>query len=157
MTQQADPLALSPFMFGEAFFAGAVAMQRQIAEGMLAVFDAAADAMRDSLRATAAFAHDIGNAQTPAEAAAAGFAWLQGRAERATTRFSALPRVAPATSGRPHASESLAPLATAMRRAPVVPQAETRMQPKPPAGKLHGAVPTVLPKTPKKPARTGAK
>src|SRR6185369_6447912 len=83
MTQPADSPTLSPFMFGEVFFAGAVAMQRQIAESIMTVFDAVADAMSDSLHATAALAHGIGNAQRPSEAAAAGAAWFQGRVEKA--------------------------------------------------------------------------
>ena len=65
MSHQAD--ALSPFLFGEAFLAGAAALQQQIAEGMLAVFDAVADAVSDSLRANAHLAHDIGSAQTPVD------------------------------------------------------------------------------------------
>jgi hypothetical protein len=160
MTNQSDSLALSPLMFGEAFFAGAAAMQRQIAEGMMAVFDAVADAMSDSLRATAALAHDIGNAEKPSDVAAAGIAWFQGRVERATTWWRALFERVPFPSSTPTAAApepKALPAPAAVKRAPVLPQPEPSIASKPPAGKLRRAAPVVVDKAPKKTARPAAK
>jgi hypothetical protein len=160
MTQQADSLTLSPFMFGEVFFAGAVAMQRQIAESIMTVFDAVADAMSDSLHATAALAHGIGNAQRPSEAAAAGAAWFQGRVEKALSWWWTLAKrqAHPAHGSAVKSPEPAAlPAPPAARSAPVVPQVETTIATKPPAGKLRQAPPAVIHKLPKKPARPASK
>ena len=153
MSHQADSFALSPFAFGEMFFAGAAAMQQQIAEGMMAVFDAVAEAMSDSLRAGTQLAHDIGNAETPVHALAAGYAWFQGRAERGLTWFRT--RSEPMTAAP--AAPAVTPQPTSVRRAPVLPQTEARIASKPPAGKLRRAAPIVIEKLPKKAARPAAK
>ena len=160
MTPQADSLALSPFMFGEAFFAGAAAMQKQIAEGMMAVFDAVADAMSDSMRATAALAHGIGNAQQPREATEAGAAWLQGRVEKASAWWWTLaermahPSRIPATQApEPNAL----PAPGGIRRVPIVPQIDAPVATKPPAGKLRRTTTAVIHKLPKKSARPTVK
>jgi len=153
MSHQAD--ALSPFMFGEAFLTAAAAMQRQVAEGMMAVFDAVADAMSDSVRASAQLAHEIGNAQTPVDAVSAGYAWFQGRVEKGMSWFRTLAERMPSPASavsEPH--EAAAP---AIRRAPVVPQSEPRMATKPPAGKLRRGAPIIIDRLPKKPARPAAK
>jgi len=161
MTQQADSLTLSPFMFGEAFFAGAAAMQKQIAESMMAVFDAVADTMSDTVRATAALAHDIGNAQQPSEAAAAGTAWFQGRVEKSLGWWSAFVERVTRASRMPAAKATEPPALAApqaIRRAPVVPQISAPNATKPPAGKLlRRATPVVVNKPSKKPARSAAK
>jgi hypothetical protein len=159
MTQQADSLALSPFMFGEVFFAGAVAMQKQIAEGMMAMFDAVADAMSESVRAAAALAHGVGNAERPSEAAAAGVAWFQGRVEKTLAWWWTLAeRVACARAPAAKAPEPIAlPAPQEIRRAPVVPQIDAPAATKPPAGKLRRTAPAVVAKLPKKPARPTAK
>lgn len=153
MSSQAHSVALSPLLFGEAFTAGAVTMQQQIAEGMLAAFDAIADAMTDSLRANASLVDDIGHAQTPADVVAAGHAWLQGRAQKGMGWVRALGERFASWSGSPQPQTSLqAPV----RRAPVAPQTEIRMPTKPPAGKLRSA-PIVVARAAKKPARPAAK
>lgn len=160
MTQQADSLALSPFMFGEAFFVGAAAMQQQIAEGMMAVLDAVADAMSDSAHANAALAHGIGNARQPSEAAVAGAAWFLGRMEKTLGWWwSFVERLAHA-SRAPAAKapqQAALPAPQPIRRAPVVPQIAAPAATKPPAGKLRRATPIVVAKLPKKPARPTAK
>jgi hypothetical protein len=158
MSTQADSFVLSPLIFGEAFFAGAAAMQRQIAEGMLAVFDAVADVMSDSLRAGAELAHEIGNAQTPIEAVASSHAWLQERVEKSFSWLlaSATRLPFPSAPVAQPAEPTLLPSAPP-RRAPVVPQVPPRMATKPPAGKLRSAASIVVDKLPKKPARPAAK
>ena len=164
MTQQADSLTLSPFMFGEVFLVGAVAMQRQIVESMMTAFDAVADAMSDSLHATAALAHGIGNAHRASEAAAAGAAWFQGRmekalcwwwthAERQPHRSAAKVPAATAVTKAPEPAALPAP--PAAQQAPVARRVET-IAAKPPAGKLRQA-PVVVHKMPKKPARPASK
>jgi hypothetical protein len=151
MTHQADSFALSPFAFGEMFFAGAVAMQQQIVEGMMAVLDAVAEAMSDSLRASAELANGIGNARTPADIVTVGSAWFQGRAQKGMSWFRVFAERAPAVA-TPPALPAPAP-APVVRRAPVEPQIAT----KPPAGKLRRGAPIVIDKLPKKPARSAAK
>jgi hypothetical protein len=157
MSNQADSFALSPLMFGEAFFAGAAAMQRHIAQGMMVVFDAVADAMSDSLRASAELAHEIGNAQTPVEVAAASCSWFQGRVEKGLSWFRALAERMPFASPAPQPPEPQILLPAAIKRAPGAPQVEPQMPTKPPAGKLRRAAPIVIEKLPKKPARPAAK
>jgi hypothetical protein len=156
MSNSADSVALSPLMFGEAFFASAVALQRQIADSMMTVFDAVADAVSDSLHANSQLAQEIGDARSPAEIVAANFAWFQGRVERSVSWFRALAEGlwhAPAPEAA--AAVPLLPPPPAVKRAPVMPQ-ET-IASKPPAGKLRRAVPIVVEKAPKKPARPAAK
>jgi hypothetical protein len=153
MSQQAD--ALSPFMFGDAFFTAAAAMQRQVAEGMMAVFDAVADAMSDSVRASAQLAQDIGNAETPADIASAGYAWFQGRIEKSMSWFRTLAERMPSPASAVSESHEAAP--PAIRRAPIVSQPAPRMAIKPPAGKLRRGAPIIIDKLPKKPARPTAK
>jgi hypothetical protein len=154
MSNQADSIALSPLMFGEAFFAGAAAMQQQIADGMLAAFDAVADAMNDSLRASAKLVDDIGRAETPADIAAAGHSWFQGRVEKSVGWFRAVAeRLAP-RSGAP--APQVQALPAPIRRAPVAPQGDIRMPTKPLAGKIRPA-PIIVAKAAKKPARSTAK
>jgi hypothetical protein len=156
MSNPADSIALSPLMFAEAFFAGAAALQRQIADNMMTVFDAVADAVSDSLRAGAQLAQEIGDAKSPVDAAALGFAWFQGRAETSVSWFRALAeRLWHAPAPETVSAVPLLPAAPAVKRAPVMPQ-ET-IAPKPPAGKVRRAAPIVVDKLPKKPARPGAK
>lgn len=157
MTNQSDSLALSPLMFGEAFFAGAAAMQRQIAEGMMAVFDAVADAMSDSLRTTSALAHDIGNAEKPSDVAAAGVAWFQGRIERATSWWRELFEHASDARAAPTPEPKALRAPALVKHAPVLPQPDRSIASKPPAGKLRRATPVVVDKPVKKTARPTAK
>jgi hypothetical protein len=155
MSTQADSIALSPLWFGEAFIAGAAAMQKQIAGGMLAAFDAITDAMNESLQASAKLVDDIGHAETPVDVVAAGCAWTQGRAARALGWLRSLTERL-ASSWSEEAPAAPAALPAAVRQAPVVSQAEIRMRTKPPAGKLH-PTPIVVAKAAKKPARPAAK
>lgn len=153
MSTHAHSIAISPLLFGEAFIAGAVAMQKRIADDMLAAFDAVADAMSDSLRANATLADDISRAETPADIVAAGHAWLQGRAQQGMSWLRVLGERLAARSVTP---QPQAALPAPVRRAPVAPQAEIRMPTKPPAGKLRSA-PIVVAKAAKKVARPAAK
>jgi hypothetical protein len=153
MSNPAESVALSPFLFGEVFLEGVASIQRRMTQSMLAVFDAVADTMNDSLRAGAALADDIGHAETPVAVAAAGVAWAQGRMEKSLSAFRALVERIAARSTAPAPQAAAAP---AVRRAPVVPQQEIRIVPKPPAGKLRRSGPILADKG-KKPARPGAK
>ena len=158
MSHQADSLAFSPFMFGELFVVGAARMQQQIAEGMLAAFDALADAMSDSLRASAELAHEIGNARTPADAMAASVAWFQGRAEKSMSWFHAVAARTPSAKAPALRSPEPQAAPAPVPRAPVLPQAETRLATKPPAGsKLGRGTPIIVNRLPKKPARSATK
>jgi hypothetical protein len=160
MSNQADSIALSPLMFGETFLAGAAAMQQQIADSMLAAFDAAADAMNESLRASVKLVDDIGHAETPADIAAAGYSWLQGRVEKGFGWLLALGERLASRSGAPVPQAALpAPIRRAAmlpQRAAMLPQEDIRMPTKPLADKVRPA-PIVLARTAKKPARPTAK
>jgi len=153
MSNPAESIALSPLTLGEVFLASAVTMQRQIADSVLAVFDAVADAMSDSLHAGAKLADDIGHAETPVDVAAAGCSWVQGRVEKSLTWFRALVERLAHRSG---AAAPQAALPVPIERAPVMPQQDIRMPTKPAAGKIRQA-PIVVPRMAKKSARPTAK
>lgn len=144
-----------PDLFGAMLFASAAAIQRQVAEGMLAAFDLMADAIDGTVQANARLMAEIGDAETPLAMAAAGVAWLQSGLR---TGMGWLRAVATrAASGAPAPRTPVAamrPPPAQDKRVPVLPPAA--MAPKPPAGKLRRAAP-VVDKLPRRPARSAAK